>query len=111
MEMKIENPKEVAVDIVTRRKKQQALLARALERRVRERAQRLYEERGQVDGRALEDWVRAESEILEKSPLASLYHRVRTGDQDSQIPGAAENSVAASDLLVADSSPSPHTSL
>jgi hypothetical protein len=65
------------VDIETRRKKQQALMKRMLERKVRSRAQQLYESRGQTEGRALEDWFQAESEILGNPSIARLYHRLR----------------------------------
>ncbi len=73
---------EVAVDIETRRKKQQELMIRMVERKVRERAQQLYEERGQVEGQALADWVQAESEILGSTMLAPLYRRRKSGVQD-----------------------------
>jgi len=46
-----------------------------LERKIRLRARQLYDERGQVEGRELEDWVRAESEILKSSILAPLWSR------------------------------------
>ena len=70
-----------AVDIDTRRKKQQALMVRMVERKVRTRAQQLYETRGQAEGQALQDWFQAESEVLENSILAPLYRRVKNGDQ------------------------------
>jgi hypothetical protein len=35
-----------------------------IEERVRERAFELYEQRGRVDGFALDDWLQAEREIL-----------------------------------------------
>jgi hypothetical protein len=35
-----------------------------IEERVRERAYRLYEQRGRIDGLALDDWLQAEREIL-----------------------------------------------
>jgi Protein of unknown function (DUF2934) len=35
-----------------------------IEERIRRRAYELYEERGRVDGFALDDWLQAESEIL-----------------------------------------------
>jgi len=35
-----------------------------IEERVRQRAYQLYEQRGRVDGFALDDWLRAEREIL-----------------------------------------------
>lgn len=46
-----------------------------LERKVRMRARQLYDERGQVEGRDLEDWVQAESEVLKSSILAPLWNR------------------------------------
>lgn len=45
-----------------------------LERKIRLRARQLYEERGQVEGQDLEDWVRAESEVLKSSILAPLWN-------------------------------------
>jgi hypothetical protein len=74
----------VAVDIETRRKKQQALMVQLVERKVRSRAKQLYETRGQGDGQALQDWFQAESEVLENSILAPLYRRLRTGERDVQ---------------------------
>jgi Protein of unknown function (DUF2934) len=70
------------VDIETRRKKQQDLMIRMVERKVRERAQQLYEQRGQVEGQALADWVQAESEILGSTTLAPLYRRRKSAMQD-----------------------------
>jgi len=35
-----------------------------IEERIRRRAHELYEERGRVDGFALDDWLQAEAEIL-----------------------------------------------
>ena len=72
------------MDIETRRKKQQALMVQLVERKVRSRAKQLYETRGQEDGQALQDWFQAESEVLEKSILAPLYRRLRTGSHDTQ---------------------------
>lgn len=63
------------MDSDTRRKKQQALMTEALERKIRLHAQHLYDERGQGEGSALEDWVQAESEVLGNSILAPLYRR------------------------------------
>lgn len=54
-----------------------------LEKKIRLRARQLYEERGETDGRALEDWVRAESEVLKASILAPLW-AVRKGLQSSE---------------------------
>jgi Protein of unknown function (DUF2934) len=66
------------VDIETRRKKQQELMRRMVERKVRSRAQQLYESRGQGDGRELEDWFQAESEVLDAPGLARLYRRLHS---------------------------------
>jgi hypothetical protein len=44
-----------------------------LERKIRLRARQLYDERGQAEGRELEDWVKAESEVLQSSILAPLW--------------------------------------
>jgi len=55
-----------------------------LERKIRLHAQRLYDERGQVDGHALQDWVQAESEVLGNSILAPLYRRSKEGFVESQ---------------------------
>lgn len=68
------------VDIETRRKKQQALMVQLVERKVRSRAKQIYESRGQEEGRELEDWFQAESEVLENSILAPLYRRVKNQD-------------------------------
>ena len=59
----------------TRRQKQQALITELLERKIRLHAQQLYEERGQIEGLALQDWFQAESEVLGKSILAPLYRK------------------------------------
>jgi len=45
-----------------------------LERKIRLRADQLYNERGRVEGLALEDWVRAESEVLKSSILGPLWN-------------------------------------
>jgi hypothetical protein len=84
------------VDIETRRKKQRALMARAVERKVRSRAQELYEMRGQQEGQELQDWFQAESEILENNHIASVYRRLRqdksqaAGDPMTEQPSACE---------------------
>jgi Protein of unknown function (DUF2934) len=67
----------MVLDSDTRRQKQQALIAALLERKIRLHARRLYEERGQTEGDALQDWVQAESEVLENSILAPLYRKTR----------------------------------
>ncbi len=62
------------VDSVTRTRERQKLMVELLERKIRLRARQLYEERGQVEGLELEDWVRAESEVLKSSILAPLWN-------------------------------------
>jgi hypothetical protein len=76
------------VDIETRRKKQQALMVRMVERQVRSRAQQLYESRGQTEGQDLQDWFQAESEVLENSVLASLYRRIKSGESPKESEAA-----------------------
>lgn len=56
-------------------------MVQMVERKVRSRAQQLYETRGQGDGQDLQDWFQAESEVLEKTIVAPLYRRMRTSDQ------------------------------
>jgi hypothetical protein len=63
------------VDSVTRTRERQKLMVDLLERKIRLRAQQLYDERGQVEGRDLEDWVRAEKEILKSNILAPLWNK------------------------------------
>ena len=70
------------MDIQTRRKKQQALMLQMVERKVRSRAQQLFEKRGQTEGQDLQDWFQAESEVLENSILAPLYRRVKNGQTE-----------------------------
>ena len=65
----------LAVNSETRTRERQQLMLELLERKIRLRARQLYEERGKVDGRALEDWVKAESEILKTSILAPLWNK------------------------------------
>ena len=78
------------MDIETRRKKQQALMVQMVERKVRSRAQQLYEKRGQTEGQDLQDWFQAESEVLEKSILGPLYRRVKTGESTESSEPASE---------------------
>jgi hypothetical protein len=86
------------VDHDTRRQKQQALMTELLERKIRLHAQDLYDKRGQTEGLALQDWVQAESEILEKSILAPLYRKTRAEDRTSDESGdAAESPFASAD--------------
>jgi hypothetical protein len=74
------------LDIETRRKKQQALMVQMVERKVRSRAQQLYESRGQAEGQELQDWFQAESEVLENSIVGPLYRRVKTSQTEQLEP-------------------------
>jgi hypothetical protein len=90
---------EREVDLETRRKKQRALMVHLVERKVRSRAQQLFETRGQGEGQELQDWYQAESEILQNSILAPLYRRARRGDEEPQTtasnPASSDSSSAA----------------
>jgi len=59
---------------MTRTRERQKLMVELLERKIRLRARQLYDERGQVEGQDLEDWVKAEKEILKSSILAPLWN-------------------------------------
>jgi len=83
------------VDIETRRKKQQTMMVRLVERKVRTRAKQLYETRGQQDGQELQDWFQAESEVLDKNAVAPLYRRLRTEGQEIQENTSQENNSAS----------------
>ncbi len=54
-----------------------------LERKIRLHAQHLYNQRGQAEGLALQDWVEAESKVLENSILAPLYRKTREDNRSS----------------------------
>ena len=53
-------------------------MVQMVERKVRSRAQQIYESRGQKQGQELQDWFQAESEVLQNSILAPLYRRAKT---------------------------------
>lgn len=80
------------MDSDTRRQKHKALMAELVERKIRSHARRLYENRGQVDGHALQDWVQAESEVLGNSVLAPLYRKIRVENGASSQFEDQENS-------------------
>lgn len=64
-------------------RERQKLMIGMLENKIRLRARQLYEERGRVDGRALEDWLKAEAEILKTSilrPLWALREQLQTSE-------------------------------
>jgi hypothetical protein len=80
------------VDSDTRRQKQQALITDLLERKIRLHAQQLYDKRGRTEGFALQDWVQAESQVLENNILAPLYRKTRG---ESSISNETENATNA----------------
>ena len=63
------------MDSVTRTRERQKLMVDLLERKIGLRAQQLYDERGQAEGPDLEDWIRAEKEILKSNILAPLWNK------------------------------------
>ncbi len=65
------------MDNDTRRKKQQQLMTELIERKIRLHAEHLYNQRGKAEGHALQDWIEAESQVLENSILAPLYLKTR----------------------------------
>jgi uncharacterized protein HemX len=78
------------VDFETRRKKQQALMVQLVERKVRTRAQQIYETRGQTEGQDLQDWFQAEAEVLENSIVAPLYRRMKSEGEAAPGPTTCE---------------------
>ncbi len=91
------------MDSDTRRQKQQALITELLERKIRLHAQQLYDKRGQTEGFALQDWVEAESQVLENSILAPLYRKTRADSSSSAQKSKARRNQR---LAVAESSAS-----
>jgi len=79
------------LDINTRRQKRQALMTDLLERKIRLHAEHLYNQRGQAEGLALQDWVEAETRVLENSILAPLYRKTRAEGQSSDEFSEAQN--------------------
>lgn len=65
-------------------RERQKLMIGMLEKKIRLRARQYYEERGQTEGQALDDWVKAESEVLKSSILAPLWS-VREDLQTSEM--------------------------
>ncbi|MGA7080697.1 MAG: DUF2934 domain-containing protein [Terriglobales bacterium] len=62
------------VENITGTRERQKLMLELLERKIRMRARQLYDERGQTEGQDVEDWVKAESEVLKSSILAPLWN-------------------------------------
>jgi hypothetical protein len=62
-------------------------MVRLVERKVRGRAEQLYQERGQGDGSALKDWFQAEAEVLASTTIAPLYRRFNAENQpENELP-------------------------
>ena len=85
------------MDSDTRRQKQQALMTELIERKIRLHAQHLYDQRGQGEGLALQDWVKAESQVLENSILAPLYRKTRADVRPSEDRADASARFTATD--------------
>jgi Protein of unknown function (DUF2934) len=82
----------MALDIETRRQKRQELMVRMVERKVRGRAEQIYQERGQGDGSALKDWFEAEAEVLANTTVAPLYRRMKVGNKpENESPSEVES--------------------
>ena len=84
------------MDIDTRRQKQLALMTELIERKIRLHALHLYNQRGQAEGLALQDWVEAESRVLENSILAPLYRKTRAEVSSSEESENQEFAVTGS---------------
>lgn len=63
-------------------------MVRIMERKVRERAQQLYDERGREEGYALKDWFQAEAEVLGNNLIGPLYRRLKSERQVQQDSSA-----------------------
>jgi hypothetical protein len=72
------------VDSLTRSHERRQMMVKLLERKIRLRADQIYQERGQEEGRALEDWITAESEVLQSSILAPLWNKQQARKQSDQ---------------------------
>jgi len=57
-----------------RTRERKRLMLAMLEKKIRLHARKIYEERGKTEGQALEDWAKAESEVLKSSILAPLWN-------------------------------------
>jgi hypothetical protein len=58
-------------------------MATMVERKIRRRARQLYDTRGEAEGSELQDWFKAESEVIESSILAPVYRKIRTENPQS----------------------------
>ena len=70
-------------------------MAEMVERKIRRRARQIYETRGQAEGRSLEDWFQAESEVLGSSILAPVYRKVRGENPESSQAEPQEGEASA----------------
>ena len=76
------------MDRTTDTQKLHGLMLDLIERKIRLRAHQLYEQRGCAEDFAVEDWLKAESELLKTSILAPLYRRSRNRGQEPTLdPG------------------------
>lgn len=55
-----------------------ALLQQFVERKIQLRAYEIYQEHGRIDGRALDDWLQAEREVLGTSILRPLFRHTHS---------------------------------
>jgi hypothetical protein len=77
-----------------------------LERKIRLHAQHLYDQRGPAEGNALQDWVEAESRVLENTTLATFYRKTRAeGQSDSSDSSDSNEEGEDQDFAVANSAP------
>ncbi len=71
-------------------------MATMVERKIRRRARQLYDTRGQAEGSELQDWFKAESEVIESSILAPVYRKVRAENpQSTQTDEQSGNETSA----------------
>ena len=86
----------MAVETGTATQEQHRAMVDLVERKIRLRAHQLYEERGHVEGFAVEDWLKAESDVLKTSILAPLYRRSHDGGQLSPTSRSGRGALSES---------------
>ena len=62
-----------------------------LERKIRLHAQHIYDQRGQTEGLALQDWVQAENSVLENSSMAPVYRKTKSQEASENEFGNEAN--------------------
>lgn len=73
-------------------------MRRMAERKLRSRAQELYESRGQAEGHELQDWFQAEAELLRDTRLAPLYRHLRDiGPEAENSPDPTDDTAVSCD--------------